>query len=488
MALHPEYALLFEAFDRHNIRYCLLRDDIGDGQLAGDLDLLIDNGRRADALQVFDELGYCLRTGSRLLPHKNVLVKYSDRRFIVVDLHFRIVQEAVELLDSQQVLQTRDCNGEFCLPAQQDLLAVLVLHNLVGKGQIQDKHLPTLLALSGAVQPATLRMRLEDIAPPGVADIVMQVVSELEPLNRSPEAAGELRTRLLRHYQKAQPELRWRSWVRRLRHFAHRWRLTMRAPMYTLTGVDGVGKSSLNRALLEILNQPGGFPAVTEYMGPWGHYRLDGMRGELYTPGWSLTTRQWLSEMLGGAGEPAPSLGTTVGVVMKMLRRQELTPNEQAQHALVRERSRLFLTLRYLRSQVSVARFFVMLTAEMYTRYYITYKWRRRGVTVITDRYIYDLMTGRMHETMPHYRRLRTFMCWFFPSPTRVFLLYNDPDEILARKKDLSETALREFAAIYDALANQHGFVRVRTNKPPEVLADEIISSQFRELVAKLRF
>ena len=123
----------------------------------------------------------------------------------------------------------------------------------------------------------------------------------------------------------------------------------------------------------------------------------------------------------------------------------------------------------------------------MYFRYFITYKHRRRGITVITDRYIYDLMTGRMHDYVPHYRRLRSFLCWIFPRPTQVFLLHNEPGIISSRKDDLSESTLRQFMTLYEELADKHGFELVLTNKPPDELANSIIASHFDEIASNVK-
>jgi len=92
-----------------------------------------------------------------------------------------------------------------------------------------------------------------------------------------------------------------------------------------------------------------------------------------------------------------------------------------------------------------------------------------------------------MHEYIPHYRRLRSFLCWIVPCPTRVFLLHNDPDIISERKNDLSETAVRQFITIYEELAKKHGFEKVRTTGPPDDLAKAIITGQFCEIASNVR-
>jgi len=257
--------------------------------------------------------------------------------------------------------------------------------------------------------------------------------------------------------------------------------------VYTLLGVDGVGKSSLNQALLDLLNQRSPFAATSIYMGPWGHYQLKWMGGELYVPGWSISTREWLRGLFGRDRQASPGWRPVLRVTVKMLLRRPLDSTEQSLHRAMRDSSRIYLTLRFLRSLLAASRFFVMLTAEMGYRSWQVYRHRRRGTIVITDRYIYDLMTGRMHQIVPQYRRTRELMCRLFFRPTRVFLLKNARETILARSEDLTEEALERFEAVYDRLATEYGFETVWTDEPPDELARRLIERHFDEMLAMLR-
>lgn len=487
MAVHPEYESLFDALAAKDIRCCLLRDELDSGEILSDLDLLVEEQRFSEVIDTLRSLGYHLKTTHRMLPFKSVLVKFWNGRFIVIDLHCRIVQEDIVMLDSEQVLQNCVFGNGYSLPATEDLIAVLVLHNILGKNRIQSKHVPVIRNLLEQTDSDKLRKRLADLCPTEVADSILTVSGDLEAYQQPSDRLSAVIVQLTEHYVGADPGLRWRRIRRRVRNFRKRWNLLPRAPLYALTGVDGVGKSSLNDALLSALNQPGGFPAVTEYMGPWGHYRLKWTKGELFSPGWSLTTGEWLRDMFARREHNGPGLRVTIGIIGKMIRGQALTEQEQQQHSLIRFQSRIFLTLRYLRSLYAASRFMLMITLEMYYRYYIVWRYRRRGTTVITDRYIYDLMTGRMHDYIPNYRRTRMFLCWIFPRPTKVFLLHNDPETILRRKDDLSADVLRQFMSLYEDQAEKRGFKRVKTNRPPDVLAAEIITAQIHEIVSRAR-
>ena len=125
---------------------------------------------------------------------------------------------------------------------------------------------------------------------------------------------------------------------------------------------------------------------------------------------------------------------------------------------------------------------------EMGYRYSKIYKLRRRGTTVIADRYIYDLLTGRMHEEIRNYQRTRRILCRVFFRPSKTFLLINDSQTILRRKKDLSPNQLEKFSRIYTQLAEDYGFERIRTDAPADLLAARFIEENFEDIIRAVRY
>ena len=482
--VHPEYLLIFRALTAQGIRFCSLRDDLDDGRLSADLDLLVDDERFEDALSTLETVGYRVKTTERLVPFKTVLLKYTDGVFITIDLHRRLVQNGIVYMDHREVLQRRRAVGPYFLPADADLLAILVFHNVLGKGRIQSKHYPQICRLIESADRETLEAV---VTGNGTQEIFGQIINEIDGFYREPERVERARSELVQSLSRFDRGLRRRRIIRRIRHGWRRFDPRPRGRLYACVGVDGSGKTSLCRALRETLNQQGAFSAVSVYMGPWGSYSLRLMRGEPYVPGWSLTTGEWLGALFRHHDGEKPSLKAVLTVTAKAFTGAAVTEQQRARHRLVREHSRLYLTLRYLRSQVTTLRFFVMLTAEMCHRYWKVYRYLRRRRIVIADRYIYDLMTGGMHQVIPHYRRMRRLLCRLFFRPHRTFLLRNDPDAILARKQDLSRESLQEFQAIYDNLAEEYGFEVLQTDRSPELLARGLVERYFDELVRAVR-
>jgi len=422
--IHREYAAIFVALREGGIKYCQLRDDLDGGQIVGDLDLLVESKKFDVALAVLGDLRYKVRISEAYLPLKTVLVKYTDARFVVIDLHRTVVQNCIEIVDGNEVLAKSRAHGESFLPSIEHFIVILTLHNILAKGEIQEKHVRQIENLYGQANKESVRAAL---GSDELAETLFPILDNLQYFHSNRESIADIRSTLLRYYLRVDRRVKCRQRRQRLMSLRRRYNLRPRAPLYALTGVDGVGKSTLTESMLRLMNQPGGFSAATMYMGPWGHYKLKLMRGELFVPGWSVSTTEWLSTLFRGPTAAPIGLRTALRIFWKLTQGLPLSHEEKGDYVDLRRRSRIFVTARYLRSVLMSAKSLIFLTFEMYYRYYLTYRHKRRCIRVIADRYIYDLMTGRMHQLIPNYRRMRALMCRLFPRPSQVFLLHNGP-------------------------------------------------------------
>ena len=126
MSVHPQYAQVFAALDRAGIRSCALRDELEGGELRGDLDLLVEDFEHA--LSVLRSDGYRVLVTERFVPFKSALVKWVDGTFIVLDVHGRLVQDGIVYMDARGVLSRVRHRPGYALPAEDDLLAILLIH------------------------------------------------------------------------------------------------------------------------------------------------------------------------------------------------------------------------------------------------------------------------------------------------------------------------------------------------------------------------
>lgn len=479
-----EYSLIFESLSNSGIPFCLLRDELQGGAPLRDLDVLVDDERFGEALEVLQDIGYRVKVTERYIPFKTALVRFTNGQFIVLDVHRRLVQGGIVYMDHRAVLSRRRPIEDYFLPTDSDLLAILVFHNIIGKRRIQPKHYPQIQELSRRVERVTLQ---ESLSGYGTYSILCRIIDELDEYYREPARTARAREQITKRLRRANPRLRQRLFFLRLRRWWRRYDPRPRAPVYALVGVDGSGKSSLSTALVDLLNRQSVFSAVVQYMGPWGHHHLKSVRNSPYDPGWSLTLREWLAASRRRGKPRRFRTADTIRITFKAILGRPLSDEERGLHQIIREHSRVYLTLRLLRSLLQAVAFFTLLTAEMYYRYWRIYRLRRRGTIVIADRYIYDLMTGAMRQTVPHYRRTRRLLCRLFFRPTRVFLLRCDPATVLARKKDLSPEVLSDFQAIYDGLAGEYSFEVIQSDKPPEILAQILVEQHFDELLDSVR-
>jgi thymidylate kinase len=98
----------------------------------------------------------------------------------------------------------------------------------------------------------------------------------------------------------------------------------------------------------------------------------------------------------------------------------------------------------------------------------------RRGEIVLADRYVYDLRHlhhGRPIAVFPLVRRL---ICALFPRPDLLFFLCNAPEEIVARKPQLTVADARAQQETYRRALAGRGAVEVTTSRPPEEIAEEL--------------
>jgi len=480
------FADVFEAFHKHEIEYCVLRDDLEEHGGDNELDVLVNRDKRCQLVSGLACLGFQIKVREKFIPHKLAFIRFRNGSFQVIDLHLEIVQDALVYMDAASVLARRKAIRNYFLPADPDFYVILVVHNLLGKGFIQPKHSKTLLALSDNIEPSEVYRAVEAI--PDLGPILIRIMADPLAFTSSTADTKCFQNNIAKILARSDPQSRYFRIRRLIARALRRFSLRTKAPLYVVLGVDGVGKSSICDSLERIFNEHGAMRATQYYMGPWGHYQLTFMRGELFVPGWSISFSQWWSSVVVRNESNSFTLGDVFRVVRMNRSGQQLRDQDKILREKIRSHSKIYVTARYLRSTWAAWRFLAALMLEMGYRYFKIYKLRRRGTIVIGDRYIYDLLTGRMHEEIPNYVRTRRFLCRIFFKPTRVFLLTNDADVIFQRKQDLSLNELEKFERIYARLASDYGFELIKTDAPADWLAANIIERYFDEIIHYVRF
>ena len=116
---------------------------------------------------------------------------------------------------------------------------------------------------------------------------------------------------------------------------------------------------------------------------------------------------------------------------------------------------------------------------DMLLRYWVkVYPKMKKGHTVITDRYAYDLLLD------PHCTSLcRVLVKKLFPKPRIVFFLNNEPEIIWQRKKELSVDEMRRQIRIFDGLRQDYPVVIIKCDEIDKTI-DKVAEAYFCRLAS----
>jgi thymidylate kinase len=254
-------------------------------------------------------------------------------------------------------------------------------------------------------------------------------------------------------------------------------------------GPDGSGKSTTIEEFSRLVGEELHWSVSAHYMGPWGHYhfpRFMRFASAQVPERWrdmSRARRQWRDRL---GDRFSPSLPQSLRFEWRR-RRRPLTPEEEEQRQFQRHTARAWIAFRFVRGHLRYWFFLGALSFELGWRYLKAWRAKRHGRVVVMDRYIYDFMSGAMHGIRSGYRSIRSLMCALYPRPDRTFLLHADPELIVARKQDLDLETMKEMQALYAAMGERWGMVRVSTEVPPDEVARGIIDREFDWFVKKRR-
>lgn len=117
--------------------------------------------------------------------------------------------------------------------------------------------------------------------------------------------------------------------------------------------------------------------------------------------------------------------------------------------------------------------------ADMWLRYWVKlYPKMKRGYTVITDRYVYDLLLDFHCTTL-----CKVAVKKLFPKPRIVFYLNNEPEIIWERKKELTVDEMRRQIRIFDGLRKDYPVVKVKCDEIDKTI-DRVAEEYFCKLAS----
>jgi thymidylate kinase len=117
--------------------------------------------------------------------------------------------------------------------------------------------------------------------------------------------------------------------------------------------------------------------------------------------------------------------------------------------------------------------------ADMWLRYWVRlYPKMKKGHTVITDRYAYDLLLD------PHCTTLcKVAVKKLFPKPRIVFFLNNEPEIIWERKRELSVEEMKRQIRVFDGLREDYPVVKIKCDDIDKTI-DRVAEEYFCRLAS----
>ncbi len=442
------------ALAQASIRHALLRDDVAELAQLHDLDVLVHPDDQRGAFAALQRAGFVLRRDRRL-RHKWVFLRYWNGRFHAVDLHAAFVQNGIEYMDARLALGRLDTSGPAPRLGREDFYLHVLLHNILGKSELQAKHLPVLATLRAqGLDAGQIRTQTDRFGLSG------HIALDREPAHLAGDAVafGALRT-AARGALLRRPANVWGLW--RYRYGDRlRLRLPRRAVVLALLGPDGSGKTSFADALQAHLDDSPLRPGRV-YMGCWGHDLLP-MR----------QARRLIPPQMSHARLLARRCGLPVAVSVE----------EQAH--LASRPSPLRLAAAMLRYAVKGAAFFVALSIELGFRYVKAIRASRRPI-VISDRWVYDLEFRQGKTPFTHGQMFRRWFFRAFPSPDGVLYLTTPYDLVELRKPQLDRAQFETMDRVFRDVLRPEKPLELVSNAPPDAMVRAFLTQNWQLLLER---
>lgn len=422
----------------------LLRDEVENIDLANELDLLIDPSQTFAALKKLESLGWIVYKNNRSISHKHVAVKFVGGQSYVVDIHSALIQDDVVYLDNETFYHhSEEVAPNLFQPKPEAFIYHLICHVVLGKEHLASKYIDRLqqINLDSAMRAHITELaRIFNLTP--VCDAIMQdMVMNLRDPNRVVTFRRLMMKQLTTFGQG--------YYLRKARSLLNRYVLPLtglnRGLSIAFIGPDGAGKTTFINLLDQHLNKHG---IVTRhaYMGPWFRNKF-------------ITTLAL--DKLGA--DPADEILGLAEVVKPLPRAIKKTKG---------------IIRRYL--------YYVNAPIEASYRYFrYVYLQSLRGRVVLIDRYTHDLEVGYKNKEVKNNRWLRRFILRICPSPDAIFLLYNDPQVVWARKKEYELDDILWSMEQYLDISSRYGIEKIKTDQESSVLVSQFIDNHWQHIFRK---
>ncbi len=431
-----------DALAEHEKHVVVLRDEILDERVESELDILINTDDTDSVLEILSSRGWELSDTGRFIPEKRAMLLYSNGALYKLDIHLKLIDGPYIYMDEKWLSETaqRSENG-FLIPSNEAWLLHITLHTILGKRALAEKYKTKMVKVSSsdldmnAVSQQLQLFNLEKILDSVIKDPMLNLQDE--------EICLATRKLVKKRILLNNPRNLFR-WIR----FKVVWMIGQplgwrNGVLIAMLGPDGAGKSSF---ILEMRRQLKEMEFTTRdiYMGPWEY----------------------------------PMLPTT-----KFLKKIGASPRDR----IANTSCDLHWTIRYSKLLKGLGRrylYYLFILWEMWYRYFVKIlpHLRLRRI-VLADRYVYDLEIGYYNTALKNSGAIRRLISRLVPSPHFGLLLDNDAEIIYSRKKEYPLSTIRSSLESYRSLAVRRNLIKIKTDKPVEVLVREFLEAHWREII-----
>jgi thymidylate kinase len=425
------YQKVVTMLHRAGIVYSLLRDlDLSDPKM-DELDLLIFPESREKFTALIKQEGFVLR---KTLPKKAVYAAYRDRKLVLLDVHFAFIQNGWEYMSMEGIAERLQTTPQgFYALSREDQLLHYFFHNLIGKMHLQKKHLPMVQMLLAYpldkeyIQSKLVSSRIGHIFEDFCENPPKYCENRDYAKKRTNILLSELKKQKVPYYQS--PKVQQKK----------------AGVQFVFLGVDGAGKSTTIEYVQRILAEAGKLKVHFVYMGPWGYIQSPLLR-LIYKLKFFPHHENWGVE------------------IRKKWHGQSVKYGYPA------------MLLKWIANQIKGTIYYLAVYQEMWYRHLkLVRPFLKRGCIVLCDRYIYDLRYIYKKRPIRQFGFLRWAICKFFPKPDKVVFVWNDPDQIIARKPQLNKSEIILFQEFYREVLRQVPTLALQSNRSPMDIADEVV-------------
>lgn len=408
---------VLNAFGKSGIKYCLLRNYeflLDDKHQIESLDTIVSENDLPQMDIILKRCGFTRRTQQFSLKHK-AYFKIMNTQKVSFDIQTGGVYWNDMAYLNESMLERRKKKSFFYIPSDNDTFVMLIVHSILGKRYFKKKYQEIVRSIrDSGVEKEWAEKELARIFSKHHAKKILQCIKNNQ-FRRIPIY------RLVLLFMIKKPARIW-TFIRVFLRWLKWKKLLKPAPLISVIGPDGAGKSTLVASLREILSQ-GERKVSMVYSG----------RGR-------------------GQVLPIRRIGNRYKAAEKKRDKEQKLKN-------LRKRKMLYTLAAPIFTMDLLLRYWTQVLPK-----------RMRKRIVITDRYCTDILL------MKHVNyQFKMMLLAFFPKPTITIYMYNTPEILHNRRPEESVEELERQLSLFEKINSDIKIKSANIKNDTKIAAEEVL-------------